>query len=119
MTTTEKLQRIRDKCVELISKNTKILDRYQKCGCIVCICDDDERCHGCGAQHCGTHAVGKIPEPVYSLRAGAAEAAWKSTIAAVDFLLRNKPSPAASFGFTRSEISAINAIIAAWPEELL
>ena len=44
---------------------TRELDRSQPCGCIVCECMDDERCHGCGAKHCGTHPVGKIPNPVY------------------------------------------------------
>jgi len=40
------------------------LQRNQPCGCIVCMCDDDERCHGCGAKHCGTHPVGQIPNPM-------------------------------------------------------
>lgn len=44
---------------------TKILARHQPCGCVVCTCDDEDRCHGCGAKHCGTHPVGQIPNPVY------------------------------------------------------
>jgi hypothetical protein len=51
---------------------TRELDRIQPCGCIVCECNDDERCHGCGAKHCGTHPVGKIPNPVYRAMIGKA-----------------------------------------------
>lgn len=39
--------------------------RNQKCGCIVCICEDEVQCHGCGATHCGTHPLGQIPDPIY------------------------------------------------------
>lgn len=28
--------------------------RVQPCGCVVCICGDDERCFGCGAKDCNT-----------------------------------------------------------------
>lgn len=28
------------------------LAREQPCGCVVCVCDDDERCYGCGAKNC-------------------------------------------------------------------
>jgi len=41
------------------------LARHQPCGCIVCRCESDEQCSGCGAKNCGTHAVGEIPNPVY------------------------------------------------------
>lgn len=30
------------------------LAREQPCGCLVCTCEDEERCHGCGAKNCGT-----------------------------------------------------------------
>jgi len=43
-----------------------LLAKYQSCGCIVCTCEDEEQCQGCGAQHCGTHPVGQIPNPVYA-----------------------------------------------------
>ena len=43
-----------------------LLAKNQSCGCIVCTCGDEERCHGCGAKHCGTHPVGLIPNPVYA-----------------------------------------------------
>ena len=29
--------------------------RYLPCGCVLCICEDDERCHGCGARLCAYH----------------------------------------------------------------
>lgn len=28
-------------------------DRKLSCGCVICICEDDEQCHGCGGTHCG------------------------------------------------------------------
>jgi len=31
---------------------TPPLARMQPCGCVVCVCDDHERCHGCGAVAC-------------------------------------------------------------------
>ena len=43
----------------------KKLARVQYCGCIVCACENDEQCLGCGAKHCGTHPVGEIPNPIY------------------------------------------------------
>jgi hypothetical protein len=42
-----------------------LLARNQLCGCIVCICSDPDRCHGCGARHCGKHEVGEFSNPVY------------------------------------------------------
>lgn len=32
------------------------LGRHQPCGCLVCHCDDGERCQGCGSRACGTDA---------------------------------------------------------------
>ena len=43
----------------------KILARYQKCGCIICNCEDEKQCQGCGAKHCNTHPLGEIPNPMY------------------------------------------------------
>ena len=31
-----------------------ILARNQPCGCVVCSCEDEVQCHGCGASNCGT-----------------------------------------------------------------
>ena len=41
------------------------LAKNQSCGCIVCMCEDEDQCQGCGAKNCGTHPVGEIPNPVY------------------------------------------------------
>lgn len=42
------------------------LARHQPCGCVVCICEHETQCLGCGAKHCGTHSVGQIPQPVFN-----------------------------------------------------
>jgi len=42
------------------------LYKYQPCGCVVCTCENEEQCQGCGAMHCGTHPIGKIPNPLYT-----------------------------------------------------
>lgn len=39
--------------------------REQPCGCVICICNDQVKCHGCGAKNCGSHSDGIIPSPVY------------------------------------------------------
>lgn len=31
--------------------------RFYPCGCIECVCDDSDRCHGCGAVNCGQPGV--------------------------------------------------------------
>jgi hypothetical protein len=31
-------------------------DRVRPCGCVVCVCNDDNKCRGCGAKSCATHA---------------------------------------------------------------
>lgn len=41
------------------------LHKYQSCGCVICTCENDEQCQGCGAKHCGTHPLGEIPHPIY------------------------------------------------------
>ena len=46
-------------------QDAKVLAREQPCGCIVCRCEDEHQCHGCGAKNCGTHPLGQIPNPVY------------------------------------------------------
>lgn len=33
------------------------LAKHQPCGCVVCTCEDQEQCHGCGAKYCGQHAA--------------------------------------------------------------
>lgn len=27
--------------------------RQQPCGCVLCVCEDEKQCHGCGAKYCG------------------------------------------------------------------
>jgi hypothetical protein len=44
----------------------KVLAKHQPCGCVVCTCEDDVQCHGCGAKWCGTHPVGEIPNPLFA-----------------------------------------------------
>ena len=41
------------------------LAKYQPCGCVLCSCEDEEQCHGCGAKNCGNHPPGELPNPVY------------------------------------------------------
>lgn len=52
-------------CVSESGENDRQLARQQPCGCVVCYCENQERCLGCGAKYCGTHDVGEIPNPVY------------------------------------------------------
>ena len=54
----------------LASQQDHIVDgnemaKHQPCGCVICTCEHETQCQGCGAKHCGTHAVGNIPNPVY------------------------------------------------------
>ncbi len=30
--------------------------KYQSCGCIICTCENEEQCQGCGAKTCGYHS---------------------------------------------------------------
>jgi hypothetical protein len=48
----------------LAQKEARTLAREQPCGCVICICGDTDKCHGCGAHHCGTHPVGVFDNPV-------------------------------------------------------
>lgn len=41
------------------------LAKHQPCGCVICTCEHETQCQGCGAKHCGAHDVGDIPNPVY------------------------------------------------------
>lgn len=46
-----------------------MLAKYQSCGCVICTCEDEEQCHGCGARMCGTHPGKPIPHPIYERHA--------------------------------------------------
>lgn len=41
------------------------LEKYQPCGCIICTCDDPQKCWGCGAKNCYGHPIGQFKNPVY------------------------------------------------------
>lgn len=41
------------------------LAKHQPCGCVICTCEHETQCQGCGGHHCGTHPVGQIPNPAY------------------------------------------------------
>ncbi len=64
------------------------LARNQPCGCIICNCEDEERCNGCGSKSCGTHEVGKIPNPVFEQHPLVDEITQLRN--AVDELVKNK-----------------------------
>ena len=34
-------------------------ERILNCGCIICICMDEEQCHGCGSRVCDEHSPSK------------------------------------------------------------
>lgn len=36
------------------------LAKYQPCGCVICTCEHETQCQGCGAKHCGTHPIGQL-----------------------------------------------------------
>ena len=57
-----KLERERD---EALKWQEPKLARNQPCGCVICICEGDDRCSGCGAKNCGNHLPGEIPNPVF------------------------------------------------------
>jgi len=113
MTTEEKLNAILAKCRAILEDNSdKLLSRNQPCGCVVCICEDEVQCHGCGAKNCGTHSVGQLPNPVYDEpKATCEKAAARSTIAAAQDIL--------DYPDLHSGTDMEVAILAAWPEELL
>lgn len=37
------------------------LAKHQPCGCVICTCEDERQCHGCGAKHCGN----RVDHPPY------------------------------------------------------
>jgi hypothetical protein len=89
MTTTEKLQALKARCEALLETASRpLLARDQQCGCRVCNCENEYQCQGCGATNCGTHPAGQIPNPIYisTHLDGPAEAGWRATIAAIDFI---------------------------------
>lgn len=63
--THESVVAICDMALSALPAGQPLLAKHQPCGCVVCTCEDDEQCQGCGATHCGTHELGRIPNPVY------------------------------------------------------
>lgn len=116
MTKLEHLQRIRAKCVgllEIASKRTPGEWIEDACCCYSkCQFNLDGKAES-------RPIVEAYPRNTAFIAAcaGRAEAGWRATIAAIDFILRDSVTP--KFGLTRSEIETVNSIIAAWPEELL
>jgi len=51
--------------VEAVQQKGMRLAKHQPCGCVICTCEDDYQCQGCGARNCGKHLAGEIPTPVY------------------------------------------------------
>lgn len=55
-----------------------VLAKHQPCGCVICTCEDEQQCQGCGAKHCGNRAdhppyVGQQPAAVDEAMERAAE----------------------------------------------
>lgn len=44
------------------AKPQSYLSKNQPCGCVLCTCDNDDRCLGCRSKHCGNHTIGYFPE---------------------------------------------------------
>lgn len=66
------------------------LAKYQPCGCVLCTCEHETQCQGCGAHHCGTHPVGQIPNPAYQQVDRQALAKIHASRAADDLHARNR-----------------------------
>lgn len=67
------------------------LAKHQPCGCVVCTCEDEEQCHGCGAKSCGTHPIGNIPTPVYETESKSADEDIRAKMAAIVFHAAGRP----------------------------
>lgn len=112
MTTTEHLQRIRARCVELLAIAEKRTPGEWKQG------DDNHESiiiKGTG-EHCyplrWNNGQGPDDARFIASCAGSAEAGWRSTIAAIDGILSRSFTPESSSFLER-------AILAAWPVETL
>ena len=132
MKTTEKLQRIRDRCVELLAIAEKNLKPCPFCGSgkIEVIYDDG---YSVGCKDCSTYVAPFLGNEADNKQkhidfwntracacAGSAEAGWRATIAAIDFIVRRiKWGWDGDRGLSAYADSMESSIIAAWPEELL
>ena len=68
------------------------LARRQPCGCIVCYCESDTECSGCGAKSCGTHPPGETPNPVYNSAEPAKAPGASEEIARLEMTLESTAS---------------------------
>lgn len=103
MTNTEHLQRIRARCVELLAIAEK-----RKEGKWIARDDDVINKKGDYIAACFSNYDGRNSAFI-AYCAGSAEAGWRATIAAIDGLLATDGA----------NYKCVDAIIAAWPEDLL
>lgn len=59
------LKKLETELSEALKWKEPMLSRNQPCGCVICNCESEERCSGCGSKYCGTHAIGQIPNAIY------------------------------------------------------
>lgn len=52
-------ERIRDALAQ--QSAAPVLAKHQPCGCVICTCEDEKQCQGCGAKHCGN----RVDHPPY------------------------------------------------------
>lgn len=114
MTTTERLQRIRAKCVELLELSTKRTPgKWHAVDSIVWNCENDRESHSV----CDTDYSRVSDARFIAACAGPAEAGWRSTIAAISWL---ETAHISVYKPEREEAERVTRdIIAAWPEETL
>jgi hypothetical protein len=115
MTMTEKLKRIRAKCIDLLAlaeSRTQGVWSDDGTGCLW-VAWDRERCMSDPNGYEGEHiSLGRFEQGDFEFIAacaGASESGWKSTIAAIDELVK--------YGFEKGPMA--KALINAWPDELL
>lgn len=55
---------VRSALEQVLSQQAETLAKYQPCGCVICTCEDEKQCQGCGAKHCGN----RTDHPAYVKR---------------------------------------------------
>ena len=56
---------IRSIIISAPGEKALVLAKNQPCGCVICTCDNEKQCMGCGSRNCGQHAFGDLPEKAY------------------------------------------------------
>lgn len=76
-----------------MNTNTSVLEKFQPCGCVICTCETDDQCIGCGAKHCGKYAIGQFPEGgLWKFPAdNSSKSLIQTTIRKLGYLLRDYP----------------------------